>query len=755
MIEQGRNTPDENLAPHWIEPESVRAPSENPRARFGKFPGSKRANRGLFLVVSVVVLIALVPLYGILFPPLVDLPEHLLMSKLLWEKLSGVSHLDLEISFFLGYRLFPALMMIVISFCKLTGISLVYLPRLATGVLISLQGIVVTTILYSALKDKSWRSCLIAIGFSLPATVCIYSAAWFIGFVNYTLAVTALIPAIFLTETFLRSGKRRDASLLFLALLMVYAAHPFAVTFWALWCLSSAIISIVTGAFVREWKKLILLGAVFLPIFLYHVWVTRGTALAPSGRPVMNQWPFVSLSNWTQHRFWFLLDGSFFGADDAADPRLFGLMALGLILVSTVFAFTSNKDQFIRKIALASVLFFILSSWVDDKIFPIPQGFWLAYEFRFVATAFVICLVVAGVIFIRSLPALTGKAQGRTIVASLVSLSVLASADHLLDVRKAYRRFDVQAQKYMAKVFDQVEPTGIDLPHSRYHPDGSFLKQYVCLKQNDCIPPGSTFAIFSSRGAAGDLYPVKMRVPGSSRPAQMAQSRANSLLPFPSSLLVPFLSRALGDGLVGYWKLDEPNGSDVCIDASGYGNAGTPHGTTVVDGKVNRARSFNGQSDYIDLPTVSTPRAITVAAWVYADTFLQNGFIVTKNPVNTQWALFLQFGVLMWRGGAAGPTITCPGPSNQNWHYIVGTQKGSAASLYVDGRLCASGTLPAIGNASSSIGLGRYDTVNFDYFLGRIDEVRIYDRALSGREISELFRSSDSPSHTPVSSRTK
>ena len=57
-----------------------------------------RTKRALFLMTSLVVLIALIPLYGILFPPLVDLPEHLLISKLLWEKLSGVSGLNLEIS---------------------------------------------------------------------------------------------------------------------------------------------------------------------------------------------------------------------------------------------------------------------------------------------------------------------------------------------------------------------------------------------------------------------------------------------------------------------------------------------------------------------------------------------------------------------------------------------------------------------------------------------------------------------------------
>ncbi len=89
-------------------------------------------------MVLLVVLIALVPLYGILFPPLVDLPEHIVISKLLWEKLSGVSHLDLEISFFVGYRLFPTFMMIVIPFCSLLGISFVYLPRIVTMTLISI-----------------------------------------------------------------------------------------------------------------------------------------------------------------------------------------------------------------------------------------------------------------------------------------------------------------------------------------------------------------------------------------------------------------------------------------------------------------------------------------------------------------------------------------------------------------------------------------------------------------------------------------
>ena len=186
-------------------------------------------------------------------------------------------------------------------------------------------------------------------------------------------------------------------------------------------------------------------------------------------------------------------------------------------------------------------------------------------------------------------------------------------------------------------------------------------------------------------------------------------------------------------------EMDEPKRSDACIDSSGNGNTGRPTGTTVVEGKVNGARSFSGHGDYIDVPTINIPNAITVSAWVYSEDFGQTGFVITKNPVNTQWALFFQSGFVKWRGVGTETKIMCPAPSNNNWHHIVARQKDTAGSLFVDGVLCASGHLPAIGNAPSSISIGRFDTVGFDYFVGRIDEVRVYNRALSDHEVSELF----------------
>lgn len=739
------NTPVAKLSQPRMESKAERGVPFYVTASANKLMAWMRTNLALFLMILLVAVIALVPLYGILYPPLVDLPEHILMGKLLWEKLAGISHLDLEISTFLGYRLVPALMMIVIPFCKLWGISFVYLPMIMAMTLISLHAVVIVTMFCFGLKNKSWKSCVLAACLSVPAVVCMYSACWFIGFANYTLAITLLILAIFLTERFLRSGRLLDELWLFLTLLMVYTAHPFAPTFWVGWCFSRTLAAMATGTWLREWKRIAVLPVLCLPIFFYHFLATRATSLAPSTVSLLTQPPLISVSDWYLGRFRVLLDGVFLQADDAADSRLFARVAIGLIVFATILAFCSARARPLRNVMLSSLLLLFFASWANEKLVPVPIGFWLAYDHRFASTTFLICLATAGMVFIRLLPGSTDKLWSKVMFVLVGIVSVLASAHHLREVRMAYTRFDAPARKYMAKIFSYEQPGGITMPHSRYGGDGTGLKEYICLVEPDCMPAHSTFAIFSQSGRSGNLYPVTLK------------STSKVLSP---REMVKWRKQVPNGPLVGYWKLDEPNRNDECLDSSGNGNTGIAHGTTVVDGKSNRARSFNGNADYIDIPPISIRDAITVAAWVYSDNFVQNGFVVTKNPVNTQWALFFDRsspgaanGLLKWRGVGAESNIACPVPSSKAWHHIVGKQEGTAASLYVDGVLCASGALPAIANAPSSISIGRYDRPDcYFYFNGQIDEVRIYNRALSDTEISQLFTSSDSrPGSSPAS----
>ena len=497
----------------------ARSPWPDVKSRFKKSGAWLRTHKAWLTITFLLGLLAWMPLYGVLFPPLVDFPEHILISKLLWEKLTGVSHLDLEISWLVGYRLFPAFMMIVFSWCKLWGISFVFLPRLVAMALIAIHVIVVATFVFFPLKDKSWRSYTLAACLALPAIVCMYSACWFIGFVNYTLAITLLVPAVFLTERFLASGKRIDACWLFLTLVLVYGAHPFGLAFWLMWCVSRGLASTAMQSASSEWKKLISLILIFAPILLYHFLATRDTSLAPSSQSLLTQSPVVSISDWYQNRLRPLFDGTLLKPDDAADSRIFARVAIGLILFAVILVFRAAEDLRLRKMMLSGVFLIFVGSWVNEKLIPVPGGTWLAYDYRFSSTAYAIALTLVAMVFIRLLPVSTDKWRYKALFVILAVLSVSASTVHLKQVRVAYKRYDVQARKYMAKVFKHEQPAGITMPHSRWHPDGTLIKHYICLEQPDCNPPATFFHLRYVK----ELYPVMLR---SSKRMLSARERA-------------------------------------------------------------------------------------------------------------------------------------------------------------------------------------------------------------------------------------
>src|SRR5438105_8096344 len=142
-----------------------------------------KAIKGPLITIALIVCAALIPLYGVRFPSVVDMPEHISVSKLLWEKLTGRSHLDLTISWYLGYRLFPILMLFLFSFCNLFRISPDYLPRLVAGTLIAFNAVVIVSILYRRVPNKSWKTLGLARCFMFPAVAGMYSSTWFLGFV--------------------------------------------------------------------------------------------------------------------------------------------------------------------------------------------------------------------------------------------------------------------------------------------------------------------------------------------------------------------------------------------------------------------------------------------------------------------------------------------------------------------------------------------------------------------------------------------
>lgn len=465
------------------------------------------ANIGFFLLVAVLIAIASIPLYGILFPPSADLSLHILISKLLWEKLTGVSHLDIEVSWYFGYRLWAYLIVLVIAFCKLVGLSMLKVPVLVAAAVVSVQAVIVGAVCYPELRSRRWVSWLIATGLMLPAVICVYSSAWFYGFAGFTLAVSFLVAAVILSERFLQTGTAWHGVAILLALAVSYGCHPFAMTFWLLWCGSRTIVSLSFLSIRKEWRRLVLLGVITLPVLIYHFLATGKTELGAGGPGVQS--PFVPVGYWFDKRLLDIVSGYYLQTDSAASPKAFAVIAVVMVVIAIVAVFTRTGTSKYRAAVLTGIIFFIIGSWINETFIPVPNGHWLAYDVRFASAAYALCLIVAAIALIHYLSEAVKGHPFTIFVSVFACASALISLYQVSDVRAAYKRYDAPARSYVDNMLRHTLPSGTRLPESAWYQDAKLsLRRFRCLQEPDCNPAGTLFQTIG-----GDLYPIRIRSP--------------------------------------------------------------------------------------------------------------------------------------------------------------------------------------------------------------------------------------------------
>lgn len=202
---------------------------------------------------------------------------------------------------------------------------------------------------------------------------------------------------------------------------------------------------------------------------------------------------------------------------------------------------------------------------------------------------------------------------------------------------------------------------------------------------------------------------------------------------------------------VGWWKLDENAASTTVADSSGRGNTGTAARNTnlfSIPGIFAGGLKFNGSSDYVDAgnsSSLSSVDAISVGAWINsANPFINYSGIVVKD---VQYGLLLEsttgkpsFRVYNNAGGISVMVANSPIAAN-TWYYVVGVcSEGGDIRIYVNGVLAAT---PATFSASiwepgENLLIGKSSVFN-TYFSGSIDDVRVYNRALTANEINEMY----------------
>jgi len=196
--------------------------------------------------------------------------------------------------------------------------------------------------------------------------------------------------------------------------------------------------------------------------------------------------------------------------------------------------------------------------------------------------------------------------------------------------------------------------------------------------------------------------------------------------------------------LKGYWKFNDSPFNGSAFDSSGYIRQGSLTGDAnfVPDPERGQVLSLDGDGDYMQITgykgiTGIQPR--TVCAWINTPT---TGDIVSWGDTAGQiWLFWITGdGYLRLSTWGEGVLIGDEDLRGTGWRHVAVTYEPQTQSavLYVDGSEHASGTLQVDTDSNMDVKIGVLSEINHRYFNGRIDNVRIYNRALDGGEIATL-----------------
>ncbi|RLE71365.1 MAG: hypothetical protein DRJ45_03830 [Thermoprotei archaeon] len=213
------------------------------------------------------------------------------------------------------------------------------------------------------------------------------------------------------------------------------------------------------------------------------------------------------------------------------------------------------------------------------------------------------------------------------------------------------------------------------------------------------------------------------------------------------------------DGVIGAWHFDEGNGT-IAHDTSGEGNDGTLYddnttnndGNTPpqwIDGKFGKGLEFDGVDDYVEVPdsaSLDLPAEsdeITLLAWVKFSTLPSE---LGDKVRLLRREKFFEFGVkitdkeyIWWYGDDDAWHYIGEGNTalDKNWHMLAVTSDNVTTKIFIDENVDAEYSYSlGLKSSSNQLIIGIHSQICFN---GSIDEVHIYNRALSEEEISDLY----------------
>ena len=192
------------------------------------------------------------------------------------------------------------------------------------------------------------------------------------------------------------------------------------------------------------------------------------------------------------------------------------------------------------------------------------------------------------------------------------------------------------------------------------------------------------------------------------------------------------------------YHFEETPGSTTFYDSSGEENNATcTNCPTVTGGLFGQGVDFDGADDYVVIPSVINPISdtFTAAAWFNVTDHPTTRIILQQQDgtgTGRNWLYLRDSGnIASFLGGSR---LTGSPVSTGEWHHAAVTYDGTTLSLYLDGNPENSDDR-AMEASDGVMLLGIHKSLSEDFFIGSIDEVAIFDRALSAAEIYALAQS--------------
>ncbi len=199
------------------------------------------------------------------------------------------------------------------------------------------------------------------------------------------------------------------------------------------------------------------------------------------------------------------------------------------------------------------------------------------------------------------------------------------------------------------------------------------------------------------------------------------------------------------NGLISFWTFDKNTIKGDTVEDVWGENDGTMHGAPPTsEGKINEAIELDGADDYV---SIDAPKSIpsgndayAIEAWFFADVAAGAKGIMgwgnwgSGNQVNALRLMDHGFRHYWWGNDLDWATNTITG----EWHHIIAQFDGTTRALWFDGEQITSDK-PAGHNAQiADVNIGVTNN-RTEFFDGKIDELRLYNRGLSEAEIQQNY----------------